>query len=135
MMSRAVLILHRQSDRDRAASWVRQAPWGTRITFQEARRTTDQNARMWAMLTEVARQVTWDGLKLSADDWKLIFLSALKQELRMVRNIDRTGFVQLGRSSSDLSVAEMGDLMDLIAAFGAREGVTFAEPQPADVAA
>lgn len=128
-MSRALLILHRQSDRDRAASWVRQAPWGTRITFQEAKRTTDQNARMWAMLTEVARQVEWDGLKLSADDWKLIFMAALKQELRMVRNLDRTGFVQLGRSSSDLSVAEMGDLMDLIAAFGAREGVTFAEPE------
>ena len=125
MMSRAVLILHRQSDRDRAASWVRQAPWGTRITFQEARRTTDQNARMWAMLTEVARQVKWHGQRLSADDWKLVFLSALKQELRIVPNLDGTGFVQLGRSSSDLSVAEMGDLMDLIAAFGAREGVTF----------
>lgn len=128
-MSRAVLILHRQSDRDRAASWVRQAPWGTRITFQEARRTTDQNARMWAMLTEVARQVKWHGQRLSADDWKLVFLSALKQELRIVPNLDGTGFVQLGRSSSDLSVAEMGDLMDLIAAFGAREGVTFAEPE------
>lgn len=128
-MSRAVLILHRQSDRDRAASWVRQAPWGTRITFQEAKRTTDQNARMWAMLTEVARQVKWHGQRLSADDWKLVFLSALKQELRIVPNLDGTGFVQLGRSSSDLSVAEMGDLMDLIAAFGAREGVTFAEPE------
>ena len=128
-MSRAVLILHRQSDRDRAASWVRQAPWGTRITFQEAKRTTDQNARMWAMLTEVARQVKWHGQRLSADDWKLIFMAALKQELRIVPNLDGTGFVQLGRSSSDLSVAEMGDLMDLIAAFGAREGVTFAEPE------
>ena len=129
MMSRALIILHRQSDRDRAASWVRQAPWGTRITFQEAKRTTDQNARMWAMLTEVARQVKWHGQRLSADDWKLIFMAALKQELRIVPNLDGTGFVQLGRSSSDLSVAEMGDLMDLIAAFGAREGVTFAEPE------
>lgn len=128
-MSRAVLILHRQSDRDRAASWVRQAPWGTRITFQEAKRTTDQNARMWAMLTEVARQVKWHGQRLSADDWKLVFMAALGSELRLVPNLDGTGFVQLGRSSSDLSVAEMGDLMELIAAFGAREGVTFAEPE------
>ena len=134
-MSRALIILHRQSDRDRAASWVRQAPWGTRITFQEARRTTDQNARMWAMLTEVARQVKWHGQRLSADDWKLVFLSALKQELRMVPALDGRGFVQLGRSSSDLSVAEMGDLMDLIAAFGAREGVVFAEPDGTEVAA
>jgi len=128
-MSRALIILHRQSDRDRAASWVRQAPWGTRITFAEAKRSTEQNARMWAMLTEVARQVKWHGQRLSADDWKLVFLAALKSELRMVPNLDGTGFVQLGRSSSDLSVAEMGDLMDLIAAFGAREGVTFNQPE------
>ncbi|MCA6254600.1 MAG: recombination protein NinB [Phenylobacterium sp.] len=128
-MSRALVILNRASDRERVQAWAAKAPWGTRVTFQEAKRTSDQNARMWAMLTEVARQVEWDGLKLSADDWKLIFMAALKQELRMVRNLDRTGFVQLGRSSSDLSVAEMGDLMDLIAAFGAREGVTFAEPE------
>jgi hypothetical protein len=128
-MSRALVILNRASDRERVQAWAAKAPWGTRVTFQEAKRTTDQNARMWAMLTDVARQVKWDGLKLSADDWKLIFMAALKQELRMVRNLDGTGFVQLGRSSSSLSVGEMADLMDLIAAFGAREGVTFAEPE------
>ena len=128
-MSRAVLVLHRQSDRDRAASWVGQAPWGTRITFQEAKRTTDQNARMWAMLTEVARQVKWHGQQLSADDWKLIFMAALPEETRIVPNLSGNGFVNLGRSSSKLSVGEMADLMDLIAAFGAREGVTFAEPE------
>jgi hypothetical protein len=124
-MSRAVLILHRQSDRDRASAWVRSAPWGTRITFQEAKRSSDQNAKMWAMLTEVARQVEWHGQRLSADDWKLVFLAALKAELRIVPNLDGTGFVQLGRSSSDLSVSEMADLLDLIAAFGARQGVVF----------
>jgi len=126
-MSRAVLILHRQSDRDRASAWVRSAPWGTRITFQEAKRSSDQNAKMWAMLTEVARQVKWHGQRLSADDWKLVFLAALKAELRIVPNLDGTGFVQLGRSSSDLSVSEMADLLDLIAAFGARQGVVFAD--------
>lgn len=126
-MSRAVLILHRQSDRDRASAWVRSAPWGTRITFQEAKRSSDQNAKMWAMLTEVARQVQWHGQRLSADDWKLVFLAALKAELRIVPNLDNTGFVQLGRSSSDLSVSEMADLIDLIAAFGARQGVAFAD--------
>ena len=134
-MSRAVVILHREADRDRVISWTRTAPWGTRITVAEAKRSTEQNARMWAMLTEVARQVRWHGQRLSADDWKLVFLAALKSELRLVPNLDGTGFVQLGRSSSDLSVAEMGDLMDLIAAFGAREGVTFAEPERAEVAA
>jgi hypothetical protein len=134
-MSRALVILTRASDRERVMSWARQAPWGTRVTFQEAKRTTDQNARMWAMLTDVARQVEWHGQKLPADDWKLIFMAALKQELRIVPNLDSTGFVQLGRSSSSLSVGEMADLMDLIDAFAARQGVTFAAPAQEQVAA
>ena len=96
-MSRALIILNRASDRERVEAWAAKAPWGTRVTFQEAKRTTDQNARMWAMLTEVARQVKWHGQRLSADDWKLVFLSALKQELRIVPNLDGTCFVQLGR--------------------------------------
>lgn len=80
---------------------------------------------MWAMLTDIASQVEWHGLKLSADDWKLIFLDGLKAELRLVPNIDGNGFVNLGRSSSDLSKEEMGDLMALIEAFGANHGVVF----------
>ena len=128
-MSRALVILNRASDRERVQAWAAKAPWGTRVTFQEAKRTSDQNARMWAMLTEVARQVKWHGQQLSADDWKLIFMAALPEETRIVPNLSGNGFVNLGRSSSKLSVGEMADLMDLIAAFGAREGVTFAEPE------
>jgi hypothetical protein len=128
-VSRALVILNRASDRERVQAWAAKAPWGTRVTFQEAKRTSDQNARMWAMLTEVARQVKWHGQQLSADDWKLIFMAALPEETRIVPNLSGNGFVNLGRSSSKLSVGEMADLMDLIAAFGAREGVTFAEPE------
>ena len=77
------------------------------------------------MLTDVARQLPWHGQKLRPDDWKLIFIDALNREQRLVPNIDGTGFVNLGTSSSDLSKAEMGDLMELIAAFGANHGVKF----------
>lgn len=124
-MSRAVIVLHSQIEKARARAWIDQAAWGTRVTFAGPKRTLPQNERMWAMLTDVARQVKWHGQKLTADDWKVVFLSALKAELRMVPNLDGNGFVQLGRSSSALSVDEMSDLMALIEAFGAREGVTF----------
>ena len=124
-MSRAVLVLHSQIEKARARAWIDQAAWGTRVTFAGPKRTLPQNERMWAMLTDVARQVKWHGQKLSPDDWKVVFLSALKAELRMVPNLDGNGFVQLGRSSSALSVDEMSDLMALIEAFGAREGVMF----------
>lgn len=83
------------------------------------------------MLTDVATQVKWHGKSLPADDWKLIFLDGLKRELRIVPNIDGTGFVNLGRSSSDLTKEEMTDLMELIAAFGANHGVVFHEPSEA----
>jgi hypothetical protein len=79
------------------------------------------------MLTEVATQVHWHGAKLTPNDWKLVFLDALKRETRAVPNIDGTGFVELGRSSSDLSKSEMGDLIELIHAFGAEHGVKFRE--------
>jgi len=46
----------------------------------------------------------------------------------MVPNIDGSGFVNLGRSSSDLSKAEMTDLIEIIHAFGANHGVVFHEP-------
>jgi hypothetical protein len=77
------------------------------------------------MLTDLAKQVKWHGLTLTPDDWKLIFLDALKREVRMVPNLDNNGFVNLGRSSSDLSKSEMGDLMELIEMFGAKHDVRF----------
>lgn len=124
-MSRALVTLWRREDRERAHRWIDGVPNGTRVEFKEAKRSTDQNAKMWACLTDIASQVQWHGLKLSPDDWKLIFLDALKREVRMVPNIDGNGFVSLGRSSSDLSKAEMSDLIELINAFGASHSVKF----------
>lgn len=126
-MSRALVVLGSEAERQRVAAWARKAPINTRVEFKAPKRTLDQNAKMWAMLTEVAAQVPYHGLKLSADDWKLIFLDALKREVRMVPNLDGTGMLSLGRSSSDLSKAEMADLIELISAFGARKGVRFGD--------
>lgn len=127
-MTRALITLHGKDDTQRAMRWLTQAPAGTRLEFKAPRRSLPQNDRMWAMLTEVAAQLPWHGVKLTPDDWKLIFLDALKRELRMVPNLEGTGFVNLGRSSSDLSKDEMTDLMELIAAFGASHGITFHDP-------
>lgn len=124
-MSRAVVILNSRHEREKASRWCLTAPSGTRVEFKEAKRSIPQNARMWAMLTDVAQQVQWHGQRLSADDWKVVFLAGLNQEMRIVPNLNGNGFVQLGRSSSDLSKQEMGDLMELIAALGAQQGVAF----------
>lgn len=128
-MSRALITISDDIQRARASKWVAQAPVGTRIEFKKAKRSLPQNDRLWAMLTDVATQLVWHGQKLRADDWKLVFLSALKQELRIVPSIDGKGFVNLGRSSSDLTKSEMSDLFEVIGAFGAEHGVIFHDPQ------
>lgn len=124
-MSRALLVLSSERDREKAIGWVKSSPWGTRIEFKATKRTLPQNDFMWSLLTDIADQIPWHGVRLRADDWKLIMLDALKQEIRMVPNLNGNGFVNLGRSSSDLSKDEMTQLIELIIAWGTQHGVQF----------
>lgn len=133
-MSRALVILNSLLERERVAAWARKAPTGTRVEFKAARRSLPQNDRMWAMLTDVSRQVDWYGQKLTPDDWKDVFTASLRKA-RVVPSIDGDGFVLLGLHTSDMTKAEMGDLMELIAAFGAERGVIFSDPSDAGDAA
>lgn len=126
-MSRYLVTLHSNSDRLRATQIISAAPAGARVEIKAAKRSLPQNDKMWSMLTEIAREVKWHGVTLRPDDYKLIFLDALKRELRAVPNLDGNGFVNLGRSSSDLTKSEMSDLIELMHKFGAEHGVTFAD--------
>jgi hypothetical protein len=130
-MSRALLVINADSDRGKVAQFAHQVPIGTRVDFKAAKRSLDQNSKMWAMLTDIARQLPWHGVRLRPDDWKLLFLDALKRELRVVPNLDGTGFVNLGRSSADLSKEEMSDLLEVISEFGARHSVKFGDDEEA----
>jgi hypothetical protein len=129
MTDRAQLVLVDDDQRSRAMHWCRHLPAGTRVDFKGPLRSLKQNDRMWAMLTDVSSQTPWHGLKLSPDDWKILFIDALKRELRVVPNLDNTGFVNLSKSSSDLSKDEMSDLMTLITMFGDRNGVLWSDPK------
>jgi hypothetical protein len=127
-VGRAVITINSDAKREQARLWLAKAPLGTRLEFKTAKRSLPQNSRMWAMLTDLATQLCWHGKHLKPDEWKLVMLDGLKRDLRIVPNIDGTGFVNLGRSSSDLSKEEMSDLMELIASFGAQHGVVFNDP-------
>ena len=128
-MSRALLTLigdKSSAVRMKAMAWIRNAPEGTRVEFKAPRRTVPQSDKMWAMLTDVSKQVKHHGLWLSSEDWKLLFLDALQSDKRLVPNLDGNGFVALTRSS-DLSGGEMSDLIELIAAYGATHGVQWGD--------
>lgn len=122
-MTRALVIIRSAADRARIAKWAESVPFGTRIEFKAPRRSLEANAKMWAMLTEVAHQVDWYGEKLSAEDWKDVFSASLRRA-KVVPGIDG-GFVPLGMRTSDMSKDEMSALIELIYAFGAERGVVF----------
>lgn len=111
-----------------AFKWIRDLGFGKAyiLEVKEFTRTVEQNSKLWAMLAEVSAQVNWHGQKLSNEDWKNVFSAAMNQQ-RVVPNIDSTGFVVLGKSTSKMSVAEMMDMIELIQAFGAQHGVKFKE--------
>ncbi len=125
-MSRALVILNSAADRARVGRWAVTAPAGTSVEFKLSKRTTDQNALMWARLTEISRQVVWYGQKLSADDWKDVFTASLRRA-RVVPGLDAGTYVPLGMRTSDMTKQEFSDLLELINAFAAEHNVTFEE--------
>lgn len=124
-MSRALLILANEEVRKRAHAWVAKAPIGYRIEFKEPRRSTDQNAYLWALLTDVAAQKTHMGQKYSTEIWKCLFMAAMGQEIKFIPALDGVGVLPLGLSSSDLSKKEMADLITFIISWGVSSGVKF----------
>ena len=86
-MSRALVTLWRREDRERAHRWIDGVRTGRASSSKRRNARRDQNAKMWASSRTLRPQVQWHG-PLSPDDWKIIFLDALKREVRMVPNID-----------------------------------------------
>lgn len=124
-MSRALLVLANDDVRRKASHWVAKAPQGTRIEFKAPKRTTEQNSKLWASLTDIASQKEHMGRKYTPEQWKVIFMHACGREMQFLPALDGKTFVPWGHSSSDLSVGEMTDLIEFIMSWGAENGVRF----------
>lgn len=92
-------------------------------------RTQQQNRRMWAMLRDLSQQIVWHGQKLTDCEWKDMCTAAIKRQ-KVVPGIDG-GFVVLGTSTRYMTIADMGELMDFMEAFGAQQSVKFSAPEHA----
>lgn len=97
-------------------------------------RTKLQNDRMWPMLRDISKQVSWavNGRSTLMDeyDWKDVFTAALKKHNRIAEGIDG-GFVFLGMRTSRATKQELIDIIDLITAFGAERNVVWSEHEQA----
>lgn len=121
------------------------------VTITEPTRTSEANARMWCLLTDLANQVGWKrarwrgdrmvdagayvlladepaALRITKEQWKDITTAAMSSP-RMFAGIDG-GLVAVGLSTSRMSGRQIRELCQLIEAFGAEKGVEFTEPPP-----
>lgn len=121
-MIRAVLVLINDEIRAKAKRWIDGVPKDSRVTFQPPRRTNPQNARWWAILQEISQQKRHHGLKLTPEDWRLLFLDAWRREVRIVPNLDGDGVVSLG-GSSKLSTEQFSELIEVTTAWAVANGV------------
>jgi len=127
-MTRATVTITGPAERDQIARWARNVEEGTVVTFRKKSRSSEQSAKMWAMLHEIAEQVDWYGQKLEAEDWKDIATASLRHA-RVVPGIDKGTYVPLGMHTSTMTIEEMTNLIDLLYAFGAEHNVIFKEPK------
>ena len=135
-MSRWAFVVTKQNVAELHTWLDRAAAVRMRVTFQEPKRSEAQNAAMWSLLTQVARQrPVHNGVKMTPELYKAVFMQALGCEAVMLPTLECDGFFSIGHRSSDLAKQEMSDLIELILAWSAREGLDIehfdAEPEKA----
>ena len=119
------IVIGSEELRGRAIALVRSLPlfppYEVMVKTYKENRNLMQNARMWAMLTEISEQVEWHGQKLTKEEWKDIFTAALKRQ-KVVPGIDG-GFVVIGARTSQMSISEMSEMIEFAMAFGTQHQV------------
>lgn len=119
----------------RAYEWVQDmvcrglkaGPVQIRMQRPDDLRSLNQNAKLWAVLNDVSKQVCWYGQYLDSEDWKCIFTAALRKH-KVVPGIESGTFVMTGLSTSRMSKREFISLLELIQAFAAERDVIWSDP-------
>lgn len=111
----------------KAHAWVVKAlAAGDKVMeIRDRKRTDDQNAALWSLLGQIQKQrPTHNGVKMTPDLWKAVFMQAAGAEIVFVPTLEDGGMFPLGLRSSQLTKAEFSELLEYILAWTAREGLT-----------
>ena len=133
-MTGQTIILSSRLNRARAMGLLDKAPDGAVVNIRRANRTTEQNAKMWAMLSDVSRAKP-EGRELTPEVWKSLFMHALGHAQRFEMALDGNGVVPVGFRTSRLTKDGMSDLIETIYEYGARHSIEWSEPKQQEDAA
>lgn len=124
-MSGQTVLLVSDTQRDFAKRLIDMAPQNAVVNIKERKRSNEQNALMWVLLSDVS-QAKPKGLNYSTDLWKCLFMEACGHEVQFMEGLNGRPF-PVGHQSSKLTVPQMRDLIEFIYAWGSENGVQFSE--------
>ena len=126
-MAGKTIILH-PGNRQYALRTVSEAPDGYVVTIAEPKRTLDQNALLWALLTELSVQKV-AGREATPAAWKLLVMHACGHACQFEIGLNGRPF-PVGFKSSKLTKRQMADLIDWIYAYASEQGVALEHVAP-----
>ena len=121
-MASHTAILHSPSQRAYAHRLVDAAPVGSVVEVSAPKRSVEQNARLWALLSRISAAKP-EGRVMTTDQWKCVFMDALGIKARWVSGLDGVSVVNTGYRSSRLSIGQMSELMEMMAAYAAEQEI------------
>ena len=105
---------------------IDKAPQDAVVKISQAKRSDDQNSKMWAMLSDISRAAP-EGRMHSPEVWKSLAMHACSHEVQFLNGLNGEPF-PAGFRSSKLSVAQMNDLIEFLYEYGSRYEVKWSEP-------
>lgn len=124
--------LYLGQNRDKARRVLDAAPHGSLMVIKPAKRTLDQNAKMHAMLADVALSMP-DGRRMTPDEWKCAFMAACGWECQFIEGLNGRP-LPIGYRSSKMSKAQMSDLIEFIQSYGDEHGVRWSDDSQQEAA-
>ena len=117
--------------RDNAVEAVNEAEPGSVISVSPPKRSLEQNGKLHALLTDIARSpMTWAGKSRTVDEWKMLMVSAhavaTNEPGEVIPGIEGE-FVTIRESTAQMSVRRASSLIEYIVAFCAQHGIDMKE--------
>jgi hypothetical protein len=119
------VILRGQPQRDLAKQLIDKAPVDAVVKISEAKRTTSQNNKLWALLSDISRHKP-EGRRHIPEIWKCVFMASCGHEVQFEHGLDGRPF-PVGFRSSHLTKSQMSDLIEYVISYGQQHGVIWSE--------
>ena len=96
-------------------------------------RSTEQNAKLHALLHDIAKQKQWAGQWLDLEDWKRLLTAAWgranKEHVRLFPALDGVGMDVLYRRTHRMTKHELSELIEYATSWAIDNGVVLSEPE------